>query len=584
MRRRALYLCAVTLILAGSGRGQAPIRSHVQAPIQSDGANSDKPHVIINPVFATGMKCDGVTDDSTALQNAVNSAALPGLGNAAVIMPSGTCIVNPAAGITINSSVWLQGAGRFGTTLKRKNSSAGSPLILLNSNGVTLSDFAIDGNKGGSGIVTPTDSVATGTPLANIAIERMRFVNSTSSDIASYVSGDGNLTTNWLISDNDFENGGNPFSSCSETIGCANIFLRQPYKLRVQNNRSENADNFALFSSIPGGGLVDVGGNIINSVGGFAIALGGGVVGSTGAHVHDNTITSSSTDHQNLIDLAFWNDFTVDHNILYHRGIATACIADFPPANHGEVDSNVMYVSPLTGVNVGIGMGGSDIGIMNNYVEGAAGAGISIAVSYVGVSRGIRVIGNVTKNNNHLNVGHHAGIELFLAPGGPNMAGLTDVIIQGNHSYDDQPVKTQGYGIGIALYGQRTGFSNILMENNDVTGNLVAGIFSSATDISGFVYRNNLGFNPVGPISSPAIPAPGAGPVLNNSGLDVDVYITSGAFPVSVAINGVAVPGATIPAGGGPAAPIHLPTNQTITLSYAHGGNGAPPSWQWVAN
>ena len=97
------------------------------------------------------MKCDGVTDDSSALQSALNSAQAT-VGNATVILPPGTCLIDPAANITINSALWLQGAGRNGTTLRRKDSSAGGFILKLAANGISLSDFAIDGDKGGPGI------------------------------------------------------------------------------------------------------------------------------------------------------------------------------------------------------------------------------------------------------------------------------------------------------------------------------------------------------------------------------------------------------------------------------------------------
>ncbi len=580
MRGCALSLLGIVLSCLGSAYGQAPARF----PRTTPGVRSDseiRTRWIMNPVFATGMKCDGSTDDSTALQTALASAAYPGLGNATVVMPPGTCIIDSAAVVSINAGIWLQGAGRFGTTLKRKNSSTGSPILLINSSGVTLSDFGFDGNKGGSGIASTADSVAAGGSVSKLTIQRMRFANSTSSDIASYVSGAGNFTTDWLITDNDFDNQGNPSSSCSISFGCANLFLQQPLRVRIIGNRSDSSQNFALFSSFPGGGQVEIGGNIINNLGGFGVALGGGTVGSTGAHVHDNFITSNGTDPVNLIDLAFWNDFTVDHNILHHNGVATACIADFPPANHGEVDSNVCYASPTTGVNVGIGLGGSDISITNNFVQGAAGAGISVAVSYAGPARGMRIIGNTAKNNNQLNPGRHAGIELFLAPGAPNMAALSDVIIQGNHCYDDQPVKTQGYGIGIALYGQSTGYNNIMMEGNDLIGNQLGGILNNATSFSGFVIRNNAGHNPVGAITAPNFPASGAEPQINNTGYDVTVYITSGTQPITIAINGTTLTGVSVPGGGAVSGPIRLPANQNITLTYAAGGT---PTWQWIAD
>ena len=585
--RSRIPLVGLILASAGSARGQVSAQIPPRTAEAVD-ACAIRRTCIINPVFATGMKCDGVTDDSSALQSALASAAGAGLGNATVIMPPGTCIIDPSASVGINTNIWLQGAGRFGTTLKRKNSSTGTPMLLINADGVTLSDFGFDGNKGGPGIVAASDSVAAGRAVSKLTIQRMRFANSTSSDVASYVSGAGNLTTDWLITDSEFDNGGNPFSDCSISFGCANLFLRQPLRLRVSNNRSDSSQNFALFSSIPGGGQVDIGENTITNLGGFAVALGGGVIGAAGAHIHHNFITSNNTDSNNLIDLAFWSDFAVDHNTLYHNGVvpstssvASCCIGDFPPANKGEVDSNICHAAPATGLNVqGIGLGGSDITVTNNYVEGASSAGIGLAVGYAGPASRVVIIGNITKNNNQQNPGHHAGIELFVNPGAPSMGSLSDVIIRGNHSYDDQPQKTQGYGIGVALFGQTTGYNNIIIEGNDVSGNAIAGVQNLATSYSGFVIRNNLGFNPVGPLAAPDFPTSGV-PLTNSTGYDVTIYITSGTHPIAVAIKGTGLTGATVQGGGAVSGPIRLPANQNITLTYATGGT---PSWQWVGD
>jgi hypothetical protein len=585
MRSCALSMLGIVLGCLGSVYGQAPPRFPRTTPgIRTD--SEIRTRWIINPVFATGMKCDGVTDDSAALQTALASAAYPGLGNATVIMPPGTCIINPAV-VSINASIWLQGAGRFGTTLKRKTLSSGSSILLINSNGVTLSDFAVDGNKGGTGIATPADNVAAQAPFSEITIERMRFVNSTNSDIASYVTGAGNYTADWNVTDNDFENQGNPFSSCIASIKCANIRLLQPLRSRIVGNRSSGSQQFALFASIPGGGQVDVGQNTIYDLDGFAVALGGGVLGSAGAHIHHNFISSTRTNVDNLIDLAFWSDFTIDHNVMYHNGVPTSdnglaigCVGDFPPANHGEVDSNLCYIAPNALINiVGIGLGGSDISVTNNFVQGASSAGISIAVSNLGPSRGVRIIGNTAKNNNQNSLGAHAGIELYLGVGGPGLSGLTDVIIQGNHSYDDQPTKTQNYGIGIGLYGQQSGFANVTIEGNNVLGNKTAGILNNASPFTGFAIRNNAGYNPIGAITPPDFPASSTAQ-LNNTAYDVTVYINSGTQPITIAINGTTLTGVSVPGGGAVSGPIRLPANQTITLTYAPGGT---PSWQWIA-
>ena len=289
----------------GSASGQTPVRIPSRSAPTADACSDIRRKTcIINPVFATGMKCDGVTDDSAALQ-AVLTSAVASLGNASIIMPPGTCVIDPAAAVSINAAIWLQGAGKFGTTLKRKNSSAGSSILFLNSNGITLSDFAVDGNKGGPGIATPTDSVLGG-PVSDITIQRMRFVNSTNSDIMTNVSGAGMYSADWVIADNEFDNQGNPVSSCVDSAGCANVYLHQPLRVRLVGNRSDNSQNFAIFSSVPGGGQVEVGNNSVNNFGLFAVALGGGVFGASGAHIHHNFISSSTTDPGNLVDVA-WN-------------------------------------------------------------------------------------------------------------------------------------------------------------------------------------------------------------------------------------------------------------------------------------
>lgn len=537
---------------------------------------------ITNPVFATGMKCDGVTDDSSALQSSLNSVQAA-LGIATVIMPPGTCVIDPAAHITIGSALWLQGAGRNGTTLKRKDSSAGGSLLTLAADGITLTDFGIDGNKGGSGITAAADSVAATAPSNQVTIQHVHFANSTGSDIVSTTTGAGLYISNWLITENEFENQGLP--ACGAANNCANVLIRQPLGLRIIRNQSDASQHFALLASIPGGGMVEVGNNSIVNVNGYAVSLGGGIPGSAGADIHHNFVSTTTADPDNLIYLSSWGDFDVDHNVLYHNGqftvsgAPTSCIggADAP---HGIIDANTCYGVPTFAVSVtGIDVAGSDTTISNNFIQGCSAGGIAFTVGSQGPVRGLKILGNTTKNNGNQAPGVHAGIELYVAPGSGNLAGLSDVIIKNNHSYDDQTTKTQGYGIGIGLSGQLFNFSNILVEGNDVVGNINGGFRNNAT-IPGFVVRNNFGFNPVGSIVAPAFPGATGGPVTNDTGYDVMVYITAGNNPISIAINGIVLNGVKVPAGTA-GAPIRLVANQNMTLTYSAGGT---PRWQWVAD
>jgi hypothetical protein len=64
-----------------------------------------------DPTFAGGMKCDGSTNDTAALQ----AAELAAEGSArTLLLPSGTCNIS---GVTIAGSVVWVGAGKLGTIL-----------------------------------------------------------------------------------------------------------------------------------------------------------------------------------------------------------------------------------------------------------------------------------------------------------------------------------------------------------------------------------------------------------------------------------------------------------------------------------
>lgn len=71
-------------------------------------------------IFVTdyGAKCDGLTDDTVAVQKTINAVAA--LGGGKVLFPPGTCLVGTGgSGLTItHSGVVLQGAGQYITVIK----------------------------------------------------------------------------------------------------------------------------------------------------------------------------------------------------------------------------------------------------------------------------------------------------------------------------------------------------------------------------------------------------------------------------------------------------------------------------------
>ena len=88
------------------------------------------------------------------------------------------------------------------------------------------------------------------------------------------------------------------------------------------------------------------------------------------------------------------------------------------------------------------------------------------------------------------------------------------------------------------------------------------------------IVRNNAGYNPVGLTTAPGVPASGT-PFVSDRSFDCMVVIATLGTLTAVAIGGNVIPGA--PAVG---SQYRVPANQSITLTYA----GAAPTWQWFGD
>ena len=106
-------------------------------------------HLVFN-VKDYGAVVDGSTDDTTAIQSAINAAAAAGGGR--IYIPSGTTVVS---GLVMQNCTWLDGQGMHATTIKLKNGSNTSVItnyvspdgIIANAEFVAVTNLMIDGNK-----------------------------------------------------------------------------------------------------------------------------------------------------------------------------------------------------------------------------------------------------------------------------------------------------------------------------------------------------------------------------------------------------------------------------------------------------
>lgn len=129
---------------------------------------------------AYGAKCDGVTNDTTAINAAITAAAT---AKVKLLIPTGTCIVTGP--ISIPSNSYIEGLA----TLKQAATGAAHLLSISGKDNVKISGLTLDGNNGGSHTNGDNVNVANSTNVwlqfltqRNAADESIE-VNGTSSQI-----------------------------------------------------------------------------------------------------------------------------------------------------------------------------------------------------------------------------------------------------------------------------------------------------------------------------------------------------------------------------------------------------------------
>ena len=454
-------------------------------------------------VVAKGMTCDGATDDTVEFQRAIDAARKSAKR---LVLPSGTCLVTST--MSIPDHIWIQGRGKLATVIRRKSGvNVATDMFDLSgaSGDVTITDLTVDGNKGGNAEWGQYSLGATGVQASGVSkltIQRTRWINAYQAAIGLFVN-QGQFVADTLIADSDFENNGTSTTYTADQLGnSGDVAIRSPLRVKIIHNHSDGASgNFACFGTNANTGVGDVvvTDNIVHNAAGFGIALGG--ISGKGAVLSRNTLDQPSS-RENNIDLALWSDITVADNQIVGGSACpqTGCagIGDAPPAQHVVVTGNRIVAAKQVAGSLCIGLGGSDLAISRNTCENAGGAGIGIAVPDKTQSHGIVISRNVVKNGSQAQVGSHAGIELFIACGpDPTCTGgtgtISDVTIENNTVYDDQSPRTQGFGVGVALFGQTTGITKVSILNNDLRRNASRAILSRATVTEDWAIRGNTG-------------------------------------------------------------------------------------------
>jgi len=419
-----------------------------------------------------GAKGDAATDDTSAIQAALNSAS--GSGNTRVVFPCSSTPYLIGSTLTYGAQTWIDAASPHCATLRVK-SGLGQTIIMLK----------------------PTAAGQQGSRISNIVLDQAADVYTTYSAVTQCLSVDGTIGA--TVDNVEFEN------IMTVGIWADSVAGAPTKKLTLRNNRVDNAlgDGFALT-----GTLVDilVQGNILENTEDDAIGVHEDANGSpTGVNVVGNIVraanvrnSAGSTPHCYLIFGSVTN-FTLDGNtcngsvasgiaisndgasrpsqgsltgnVVSNAGITGSSTAGVPGegyyiigADHVSLSGNIASASRESGFYV---FNSTDIALSGNtsYLNGFAGYTIE-------ASQIVPVSGNNATDNGS---GGTTPYGFLIINDGAGAGQFVDKLTMGLNTATDTRsggVRTQTYGFFIA--GDNSGVLRVAFNNfqNNLTGAL----------------------------------------------------------------------------------------------------------------
>lgn len=455
-----------------------------------------------------GAVCDGVTNDYTAFANAI--AYLASIGGGKLCL-SGTILLNSTVNIT-SSGIVIEGDGHQSTWIV--NGQADQPAI-----------------KFGDGINTYNRN-----GLSNLVFGQKSGVSAVSGNCGLYVAKCSNFVLDnvqcfqfpaALYDGVVFDTVSQSYVSKLSVQACTNRGVRVLNCLDITWHGGRSDANVTGIEIQDSAGLYWDGVTAyVNTSYGWNIITSGSN-GNT-YHFFSNCVGDTSGNHNWKIDQCY-------------ESIYTAC--------WGCTQISTGVNTTAAGFSLGAGVDGLQMAnciAMSNNGHGFEFAnGFRISLTNCTAGSGRQAFSANGKG------GSGSGIRI-----GANTAriNITGGIAAGNTSY----------GVDIASGAQKVNISNVETRFNG-SGSIRNLANGSAAEAK---ISNSPGYNPLGFISAPAIPASGATET-NLTGVDVMVYLVGGTLTGNVEINGHGVMQQTNTA-------YYLPAGATIKLTYS-----VAPAWSW---
>ncbi|KJF18052.1 right-handed parallel beta-helix repeat-containing protein [Acidithrix ferrooxidans] len=467
----------------------------------------DKGGQVFN-VKAYGAKGDGVTDDTAAIQAAINAASTV-FGT--IFFPPGKYLC--AGALVFAANMIFSG---YGATLLPQDSSVNFLVYV----GVNLSGYVgffglgIDGSAmtGGNSLLVMHNATPELTD-----IKGMTFSNSSGPALFIYTAPP-TLMGSVRIVDNYFTN-------CARNAGPVAV-IDAVTNSKISGNLFSGSHEVDM--DFNGSSFLDINDNVF--VNGNSIAINGGAYNYS-VNIRGNVINNGA-----------------------YTGIYLYCTTT--PSRGVIIDGNIIDTIPSTSTaNAAIHVYNSastpmrDISICNNYIRNVPRGGIDVTLT-----ENCIISGNIVEN---INTGGTSVEQAVVQVDTGTAAPSRNITISGNTYRDDRgtpPALTYGFnatfGTGSVLEYTRV-LDNDFSQAVDPFGSFPLGV--------GVRFAGNLGYNPTGPQTAPTVPASGTA-LTNPFPFDCNVY-TSGGTVTAIAVGGTTT--------GLTAGSVFVAAGEMITLTYS---------------
>ncbi len=385
----------------------------------------------VENVKAYGAKGDGTTDDTTAIQAALDAGSV-------VYFPAGTYMVSQ---ITLSTGHNLFGDGD-GSIIKMISASDNSIIVGLSISGITIRNLLVDGNRGGStsGSKFPID-IRT---CDDIRIENVTVKDGLSSGI--FIKDADGITndTTTFVTNCRVNNCGNDGIRIDESCTSAVI---------SGNSCIENLDYGILTNGVATFSIkqISVANNLCRDNGRSGIGVN--------TECEDIQIVGNScrSNDQNGI-LALGERQTISGNVCESNGVVTTLFSGITCGEGSKttaITGNVCRKNALSGIDCGRGNGKT---ICGNIVTENDGIGIE-----VGPTANYLISGNFVDGNHVTTIA--SGDEAGIAIRGTGATDATNIVVTGNFVGPGGTVANQKYGIWVGVNS-----SDIVITGNDIRG------------------------------------------------------------------------------------------------------------------